>query len=147
MESFEEMWVSAATNSWSNAYSIVVAIGVVVIFVLQCQKKVFKRRALISAVVLAFSLFAIEASGLAIREKWRIRHDWGKVHQDQLTEKQRQALITDGANLVFGPIVFGAQAFAILLSLGVGIPFLARSIRAGFVSEQHARSVSGQGQT
>lgn len=147
MESFDEMWVSARNNSWSNAYSIVVAIGVVVILVLQFERKVFKRWALISAVVLAFSLFAMEASGLAIREKWRIRHEWGTNHQDQLTENQRQALITDGANLVFGPFVFGAQALVILLGLGVGIPFLVRGIRAGFVSEQQARGVSSQGQS
>jgi len=44
---------------------------------------------------------------MQIQEKWRIRHEWAEQNSATLSDKERLALISDGANLLLGPIIYG----------------------------------------
>jgi hypothetical protein len=124
MDEFREMWIAAADNRWSNAYAIVVTLGAIIVFALSFEKRRIRRRVMICLATSAFTWFALEACSLAINEKWRLRHEWGERHASSVTEEQRTALISDGANIVFGPLLFAGRAFLIFCGIGIGVPLI-----------------------
>ena len=53
---------------------------------------------------------AADFSAREIQEKWRIRGEWAETHKDRMTDAGWDALMTDGANLVLGPLIYEFQA-------------------------------------
>jgi hypothetical protein len=134
MDEFREMWIAAADNRWSNAYAIVVAVGAITVFALSFEKRPIRRRVMTCLAVLLFTWFAMATCSLAINEKWRLRREWGERHASSVTEEQRTALITDGANIVVGPLLFAGCALLIFCGIGIGVPL----IRGSFYSSKHS---------
>ncbi len=66
---------------------------------------------------LVFMVVAVQASFMGINEKWRIRHEWWRQHNDSLTERERSALVADGANLTLGPLILGGGRALLLFSI------------------------------
>ncbi len=58
------------------------------------------------ALALGLAYLALVAEFRNVSEKWRIRHAWTSKNWDSLTESQKQASITDGANLTIEPFVY-----------------------------------------
>ena len=123
MTAFDDVWDSSRTNCWTPFYPVVIAIGVLVLIRVSFIKPVIKRRLIKVASFVVLTATATVASSLAIGEKWRIRHEWTDTHAEILTDDQRMASISDGANLAFGPILLGCQALVIftgvLLALSI----------------------------
>lgn len=132
METFETIWSSSRQNEWTNIYLYVIAAGVSVLIALSFIKHVAIRRTLKILAVLGFAYGTGEASFQAINTKWQIRHEWTEKNWDDLTEDQQMASISDGANLVFGPIneiVFALTCFTITILILIFMRrFLARKI-------------------
>lgn len=126
MTAFDDVWDSSRTNCWTVLYPVVIAIGVLVLIRVSFIKPVIKRRLIKVASFVVLTATATVASSLAIGEKWRIRHEWTDTHAEIPTEDQRMASISDGGNLVFGPILFGCRALVIFTGVLLALSIAAR---------------------
>jgi hypothetical protein len=124
MQTFEQIWESSRTNSWSWGYPTVVIIGVLLLIALSCIRSATWRRSLKVLTAIVLMILATEFAGREIFEKWRLRQDWAAGHREQLAPPQQDALISDGANLAIGPLAAGVQAAFIFLCTGVGLSLL-----------------------
>lgn len=127
MNTFEQVWESSRQNSWSWAYPTVVAFGALFLSLLSWLRNNWVRRTMKLLVVLIGVYLATDASSWEIREKWRIRQDWTSSNWDSMTESQQSSAMTDGANLVLGPLLFGAMA-AFVLGLTSMVLFFVRQL-------------------
>ncbi len=119
MQTFEQIWESSRTNSWSWGYPTVVIIGVLLLIVSSCIRSPAWRRSLKVLISIVLTILATEFAGREISEKWRLRQDWAAGQREQLTPAQQDALISDGANLTIGPLAAGVQAGFVFLCTGV----------------------------
>ena len=119
MDTFSQIWESSRHNAWSLAYPFVIVTGVFSVIVVSTIRSVAVRRCLLGLVFLVFAYLATEASFQAVSEKWRIRQEWTQAHFNELTEKQQETSVSDGANLVVQPPVDGF--FALMIFIGTAI--------------------------
>lgn len=119
MQTFEQIWESSRTNAWSWGYPTVVICGVLLLIGLSCIRSATWRRSLKVLIAIVLTILATDFAGREIIEKWQLRRNWAAAHREQLTPRQQDALITDGANLTLGPVFSGAQAAFIFLGTGV----------------------------
>lgn len=135
METFEQIWESSRTNSWSWGYPTVVISGVLLLIMSSCIRSSAWRRSLKVLTAIVLTILATEFAGREIVEKWQLRHEWAATHREQLTPAQQDALISDGANLTIGPLAAGVQAAIIFLVLGV-VLYLIRFIALWMTSNE-----------
>lgn len=124
METFEQVWESSRENSFSWIYPAAMWSGVSVLIALSFVKHRWLRRIAKLAAIGCFSFFATIASGQEIQEKWRIRREWADLNPDKMTESGLDALYADGANLAFGPLIFGFFAFLLFTTVAVVLSIL-----------------------
>ena len=98
MDTFSQIWESSRHNAWSLAYPFVIVTGVFSVIVVSTIRSVAVRRCLLGLVFLVFAYLATEASFQSVSEKWRIRQEWTQAHFNELTEKQQETSVSDGAN-------------------------------------------------
>lgn len=119
METFEQVWESSRHNVWTGAYPTAILVGAMLIVALSFGRNIGARRLKILATIFVFSFIAMAFSAQEIDTKWRTRHEWTRNHADTLTENQQRISNADGANLVFGPILYGFQAFIMFVSVAM----------------------------
>lgn len=124
MDTFEQVWETSQTNSWSWGYPATLWLGAIVICALALIHKTWIRRSLTVTAILAFTFLATELSSHEIQEKWRIRGEWAKANKDQLTDTDRSALQADGANLALAPFFYGFRAMLLFVAVSVAVFFL-----------------------
>jgi hypothetical protein len=132
MITIEQIWDTSRQNDYSWILPVVLVFGVLTLALLNFIKSDLNRRIAKVILFLGFSFLALQASSAAITEKWRIRHAWGDENWEQLSEQEQNALMTDGANLVLGPVLEGG-GYAFWLFGGVLV--LSRIIR--FSAKKH----------
>jgi hypothetical protein len=123
-EGLDAIWESSRNNEWSFPLPLVLNIGTVVLVMIAFLPWKWIRWGLNVVVVIVMGYFAIEYSSMEIEEKWRIRSEWIKANQELLSENERSAGTTDGANRVLGPILTGSLAVAfrsVLVLMGLAI--------------------------
>ncbi len=135
MQTFEQIWESSRTNAWSWGYPTVVICGVLLLIGLSCIRSAIWRRSLKVLIAIVLTVLATDFAGREISEKWQLRRNWAAAHREQLTPRQQDALITDGANLALGPVFSGAQAAFIFLGAGVVLYILRLIALRIFASE------------
>jgi hypothetical protein len=116
METFEQIWETSRTNSWSWAYPLVMWTGIGTLIALSLLRNRWLRRSAKVVTILGFSLAATAYSAREIQEKWRIRGEWADTHPGRMTDDGRDALTRDGANLTIGPVVRGLQACIVFIA-------------------------------
>ncbi len=138
METFETIWESSRDNVWSDTYWIAIAAGVAVLIACGFIPKRLFRWVAFCIFIAIFSYSAGELRFQEINEKWRIRHDWVEQNEGNLSDAQREISITDGANLILGPLdaVFSAM---IVFSATIAIIAIARKL---IVSEHRTKAES-----
>ena len=104
-----EIWETSRQNKYTWMLPSVLAFGFVVLVLAAWIKKSDLRRVVKIFAFLGLSYLAMEASYWQIAEKWQIRHDWGEQNQALLSERDKNALIADGANLLMGPVLVGGK--------------------------------------
>ncbi|MEN9359757.1 MAG: hypothetical protein RL095_1292 [Verrucomicrobiota bacterium] len=109
-ESVIEILESSRWNSCSWLLPAVLILGAVALILISRIRQTWLRLPCQTLLALGLTYAAIEASFLDIQEKWQIRHDWSRKHWDELSEQERRIFISDGANLVFGPLFKGGSA-------------------------------------
>jgi hypothetical protein len=119
METFDHIWESSRTNAMSWLYPVAIWCGAGILVALSAIKNRWLRRIGKLAAIVGFAFLATEFSAQEIQEKWRLRREWADHHPTQMTEDGFRALTVDGANSTLGPLVYGFQAF--LLVVGVAI--------------------------
>jgi hypothetical protein len=112
MTPFEQMWETSRNNAFSGQTTFVNLIAVMLLLLVAfIPHRVFLLRWVMSAViVLAAAWITTDYSSREIEEKWRIRYEYAKEHETELTEDERHAVTVDGANRLLGPLMFGAFA-------------------------------------
>jgi len=119
METFDQIWQTSRTNSWSWAYPFVIWTGLGTLIALSLLRNRRLRRSAKIIAILGLSFAATEFAGREIQEKWRIRGEWADTHPGQVTADDRHALTVDGANLTLGPLIYGFQAFLMFMATSV----------------------------
>ena len=120
MDTFDTLWESSRTNSWSFAYPTVLFIGVVSLLLLQRIRKAGIRRWLLLVAMVGFFLISIEAASWSIVEKWNLRREWARDHSDQVSDAQRRGMANrDGANLTVAPVLAGFATLPVYFIAGV----------------------------
>lgn len=132
----EEIWEVSRHNDYTWMLPFVLGVGALVLILVSCIRKSAVRRTLKVLFALLFTYFAMQASFAAIAEKWRIRHEWAdKQNWESLTQKERDVLCADGANLTLGPVIFGG-GFSFLI---FGTTLVASSIFSRIVLKKRAK--------
>ncbi|MCO8120360.1 hypothetical protein NHH03_01330 [Stieleria sp. TO1_6] len=129
METFDQIWESSRTNSFSWMYPAAVWCGAGILVALSVIKNLWLRRIGKLAAIFGFAILATEFSAQEIQEKWRLRRAWADLHPAQMTDDGSSALTVDGANLTLGPLVYGFQAFLIFVGIAVVLSVLRALLR------------------
>jgi hypothetical protein len=138
MDAFETKWETSRHNSWSWGYPTAICLGVVSLFAFSFVHRCTLRRTLKSITIFVSASLAADFSAREIQEKWRIRGEWAETHKDRMTDAGWDALMTDGANLVLGPLIYEFQAMAILM----GVAFMLFVVRKAAVASALQNTIS-----
>lgn len=130
-----EIWELSRTNQYTWILPCVLFAGAIAILLSSIIKNNIARRIVKLVFVLVFTYVALEASSMAIREKWRIRHEWGRQNEASLTDRERGALTADGANLTMGPLIYGG-GYSLLI---FGVALIVSSIIVKMISRKDSQ--------
>lgn len=139
-QSLESIWETSRTNDWSFALPLILNIGTAVLVAIAFVPVKGLRWMLSAIAIVAMGCFATEYASMEIEEKWRIRSEWVRDHEDSLTENEMSAVSADGANRVLGPLLIGGFSVVTRAAIVLTGLALARLVVSRWLEFDQAKS-------